>query len=117
MALTYDSIPQFLTNGKSEIVFNIRSKDDLLLDEIKYNYLVVILNRLIRHLNKNREVSGLPTVPILQEIHIPDKVELKKLKKSPIDFMDNKLVEYWNTYVVEQADTYFIASQQSENKS
>lgn len=117
MALTYDSIPQFLTNGKSEIVFNIRSKDDLLLDEIKYNYLVVILNRLIRHLNKNREVSGLPTVPILQEIHILDKVELKKLKKSPIDFMDNKLVEYWNTYVVEQADTYFIASQQSENKS
>lgn len=113
MALTYDSIPKFLTNGKSEVVFNINNKDDLQLNEKKYNDLVVILNRLIQHLNKNREVSGLPIVPTLKEIHIPDKVELKRLKKSPIDFMDNTLVEYWNAYVVEQGDTYFTTSQHS----
>lgn len=107
MALTYDSIPQFLTNGKSEVVFNIKAKEDLQFDEIKYNYLVTILNRLIQHLNKNREVSGLTLVSTLTEVHVPDKVELKKLGKTPTDFMDQTLVEYWNTYVIEQADTYF----------
>lgn len=111
MALTYDSIPKFLTNGKSEVVFNIDTKDDLRLDETKYNYLVAILNRLIMHLNKNREVSGLPQVQLLEEIHIPDRVELKKLNKEPIDFMNRHVVEYWNSYVVEQCDKYFSASQ------
>ena len=107
MALTYDSIPQFLTNGKSEIVFNIQSKDDLPLDGIKYNYLVTILNRLINHLNKNREVSDIPLVPLLSEITIPDKVELKMLNKQPIDFMDSTIIDYWNSYVMEQSDKYF----------
>lgn len=113
MALTYDSIPKFLTNGKSEVVFNINTKDDLRLDEIKYNYLVAILNRLISHLNKNREVSGLPQVPLLEEIRIPDRVELKKLNKKPVDFMNRYVVEYWNAYVVEQCDVYFSSSQHS----
>lgn len=114
MALTYDSIPQFLTNGKSEVVFNIRTKEDLQLDEMKYNYIVNILNRLIKHLNKNREVAGLPMVSTLPEVHIPDKVALKRLNKSPIDFMDKNVVDYWNAYVVEQGDIYFSLPQQEE---
>lgn len=107
MALTYDSIPKFLTNGKSEIVFNAKQKNDLVLDEVKYNYLVVILNRLINHLNKNRVIAGTPPVELLSEIKIPDKVELKKLGKTEFDFMDATILEYWNTYVVEQGDHYF----------
>lgn len=107
MALTYESIPKFLTNGKSEIVLNIKSKDDLLLNEIKYNYIVSILNRLISHLNKNREVSGLEPVSLLSEIKVPDKVELKRLNKTPMDYMDQQLIEYWQTYVVKQGDLYF----------
>lgn len=117
LALTYDSIPQFLTNGKSEVVLNIKAKEDLQLDEIKYNYLVNIFNRLISHLNKNREVSGMPQVPVLSEVHIPDMVELKRLGKTPIDFMDSTLVEYWNTYVIEQADTYFTIQASPELKN
>lgn len=107
LALTYDSIPQFLTNGKCEIVLNIKAKEDLQLDEIKYNYLVNIFNRIISHLNKNREVLGLQKITLLSEIYFPNKVELKRLGKMPTDFMDETLVEYWNTYIIEQADSYF----------
>lgn len=107
MALTYESIPQFLTNGKSEIVLNINSIDDLPLNEIKYNYIVSILNRLISHLNKNRNVSGLKPISLLAEIKVPDKVELKRLNKTPLDYMDQQLIEYWQTYVVDRGESYF----------
>lgn len=105
--MDYGSIPKFLTNGKSEVVLNAKSKSDLLLNEINYNYLIEILNRLISHLNKNRIVLGLLPVPTFSAIKVPDKVDLKKLGKKEEDYMDSMILDYWATYVIEQSDEYF----------
>lgn len=116
LALDYESIPKFLTNGKSEVVLNVKSKEDLYLNETKYNYIVVILNRLINHLNRNRDVSGLKRIDTYDEVKIPDKVHLKEYGKVETDYMDEKILKYWNTYVLEQAETYFKENNKSEIK-
>lgn len=107
LALDYESIPAFLTNGKSEVVLGAKAKNDLMLDQTKYNYLIVILNRLISHLNKNRIVSGLKDIPTFKEAKIPDKVELKTLRKTEKDYMDQMILDYWTTYVIDQSEEYF----------
>ena len=107
LALTYESIPKFLTNGKSEIVLGVKKIEDLTLDGKKYNYLVQIINRCINQLNKNRVVSGLDVVPLFKEVNFPDKVELKALNKTERDYMDEKILNYWDSYVIEDADEYF----------
>ncbi len=107
LSLDYESIPKFLTNGKSEVVLNVKTKEDLYLNETKYNYIVVILNRLISHLNKNRDVSGLPRVELYDEAKIPDKVQLKAVNKVETDYMNEDILKYWHTYVIDEADKYF----------
>ena len=110
LALTYESIPKFLTNGKSEIVLNARSKEDLYLNEKNYNYILEIINRIISHLNKNREIAGLDLVPCYKKATIPDKVHLRDLGKTETDFMDSTILKYWKIYVLEEAEKYFQES-------
>ena len=107
LALTYDSIPQFLTNGKSEAVLNIKGLDDLKMDKAKYCHIVDALNRIINHLNKNRLINDEAAVPNIPEPEFPDKVELKRLGKTMEDYMDKEILTYWETYVVDQGGDYF----------
>lgn len=106
LSLSYDDIPTFLTNGKSEVSLGIKSVEDFSLDGIKYNQMVTVINRLINHLNKNREAIGATKALTLNTVSFPDKVELKNTGKTEKDFMDSLLYEYWNTYVVENAAQY-----------
>ena len=66
-----------------------------------------MVNRLISHLNKNRIVSGLKDIPTFKEAKIPDKVELKTLRKTEKDYMDQMILDYWTTYVIDQSEEYF----------
>lgn len=113
MALDYDSIPVFLTNGKSEVVFDIKSRSDFELNEEKYNNIVVILNRLINHLNKNREIKGLPRVTTYNIVEFPDLVELEALGKTIRDYMDDSIKSYWDTYVIKQVDAYLKENEEN----
>ena len=102
----YENIPKFLTNGKSEYVFNALNVNNYNLKPNDYINIVKILNRVIKHLNKNKEVNGENLIEELQIPQIPDDVQLKKRGLSYTDFYDNELMEYWNEYVVKNAEQY-----------
>lgn len=106
MAMNYNDIPTFLTNGKSEIVLGMREEKDFELDAKKYNDFILILNRLITHLNKNREIRGIKTVELLPKVKFPDKVQLSKENKVESDYMDQTVLAYWNTYIKNNAKRY-----------
>ena len=108
LALNYEDIPTFLTNGKSEACLNIKTKHDVEMSQEKYNNIVKTLNRLIDHLNRNRIVAGKQIVPKLMEVAIPDKVQLALEGKTIFDYMDQNVLTYWRTYVENEIDKYFI---------
>lgn len=102
----YDNIPKFLTNGKSEYVFeaiNIESYD---LKPYDYKNIVNIINNIIAHLNKNKEVKGEKPVGLISLPQFPDEVQLKKTGKCYRDYYDADLMDYWDTYVKCNADDY-----------
>lgn len=107
IALDYNSIPEFLTNGKAEFTFNIKDQSSFILNRQNYSNLVTILNRLISHLNNNRKISGVNDVPLINNPDFPDLVQMRKEKKSDIDYMDRDICEYWETYVIAQLDNYY----------
>jgi len=107
IALDYDNIPKFLTNGKSEFTFSTRTKDSFALNEQSYINIVTILNRLIAHLNRNRQQNGLAEIELIPEPEFKDLVQRKSEGKELKDYMDDEVYQYWQTYVVEQLDGYF----------
>lgn len=96
-----------MTNGKSEVTLDIKDIEDFSLNGIKYNQVIGVVNRLISHLNKNREVVGVTPAPLLDKVAFPDKVQLKALGKTEQDYMDPIFCEYWKTYVIEGCKAYF----------
>lgn len=106
MAMHYNDIPIFLTNGKSEIVLGMVEEKDFELDAKKYNDFISVLNRLIDHLNKNREIRGEQLANLLPRVNFPDKVQLSEEKKVETDYMDQKVLAYWNKYIRDNAKTY-----------
>jgi hypothetical protein len=107
LSIKYDDIPTFLTNGKSEVVLNITSKEDFQLDGIRYNQIIGVVNRMIKHLNKNRIVTGEQQAPLLDKVDFPDKVQLKTTGKTEKDYMDSTFYSYWETYVLNECTSYF----------
>jgi len=115
LALDYGSIPTFLTNGKGEVSIDIRTKDGFEMDTIKYNLIIDIINRLVMHLNKNREILGEQEVPLLARVDFPDNVILAKESKTVFDYMDEDILIYWNEYVVKDSEQYIIDKEAYKN--
>ena len=113
VSIDYNSIPAFLTNGKPEFAFDSKDRTSFELNAQNYKNIVVILNRAIKHLNNNRRLRRQPEVDLIEEVEIPDKVQMQKNGTSLMDYMDNDVYEYWNEYVIKQIDTY-IAQSKSE---
>lgn len=107
LSVQYEDIPTFLTNGKSEVSLDIKKADDFKLDGVKYNQVISVVNRLIKHLNKNRVVIGEAEVPLLSKVDFPDKVQLQEEGKTEEDYMDEKFMKYWKTYVIAGCSSYF----------
>ncbi len=118
IALDYNSIPEFLTNGKPEFAFNIKDRSSFNLNKQNYSNLVYILNRLISHLNNNRKISGEEEVALIDSPNFANLVQMKKEGKTDTDYMDKDVCEYWNTYVIEQLDDYYkqFELQEKNNK-
>ena len=109
LSFTYEDIPDFLSNGKSECNLNIRNINDLKMDKEKYTNIVSVINRLIFHLNRNRIITGEKQVELLEIVKFPDDVQLKREGKTIFDYMNKELLEYWDTYVIEKGNDYFNA--------
>jgi hypothetical protein len=109
VAIDYDKIPKYLTNGKSEFSFNTKDKASFILNQQNYTNLVTVLNRLIAHLNKNRELAGAASVSLLDVPAFPDLVQMDAEGKKVADYMDSNLCTYWKTYVLDRLDEYISA--------
>jgi Molecular chaperone, HSP90 family len=106
VAIDYDKIPKYLTNGKSEFSFNSNDKATFTLNQQNYINLVTVLNRIITHLNKNREIAGAVLVSLLDVPIFPDLVQMDSEKKIASDYMDLNLCKYWKSYVLDKLDVY-----------
>ena len=107
ITLDYDNIPKFLTNGKPEFSFNTKNKDSFTLNEQSYTNIVTILNRLISHLNHNRQQNGLTEITLIPEPKFEDLVHRNAAGKELKDYMDADVYQYWQTYIIDQLDKYF----------
>lgn len=115
ISLDYNSIPEYLTNGKPEFVFSTKDRSSFELNEQSYTNLVVVLNRIIQHLNNNRIGAGKRTVTPILSPAFDDRVEMARKGKEPKDYMDDDLLEYWKIYVLDNLDTYFGTASSSPN--
>ena len=91
--LNYKDIPAFLTNGRSEIVV------DKLLNEHNYNSIVATLNTMINHINDGRKIKSEKELELFEQVVFPNIVELKRESKTIEDYMDENILEYWNSYI------------------
>lgn len=112
IALDYNSIPDFLTNKKPEFAFSTKNRESFVLNQQSYSNIVTILNRLISHLNKNRSEANIAPVSLIPEPHFDDLVQMKAAGKQLSDYMDNDVFQYWQTYVIDQLDSYFSSISQ-----
>ena len=103
ISLDYSSIPAYLTNGKPEFTFSTENRESFILNEQNYTNLVIILNRLIAHLNNNRIGHEMALIPQPQ---FDDKVQMKNKGTALEDYMDKDIVDYWQTYVIDKIDHY-----------
>ena len=106
IAIDYDTIPSFLKNGSPEICFSDTDKNSYEFSEQLYVDILAVLTRIMLHLNQNRIVRGEKEITIPKRPNFPDKVELKKTGKTIKDYMDPVILEYWDTYVLDQVDEY-----------
>jgi len=106
IALDYGSIPDFLTNKKAEFSFNTNDKNSFILNKQNYTNIVVILNRIISHLNKNRTREEKKEVSLIQKPKFDDLVQMKALNKNINDYMDENICKYWQMYVIDKLDDY-----------
>lgn len=112
ISVDYNSIPKFLTNGKFEFTFDASDKSSFILNEQNYINLITILNRTIAHLNNNKRMRGEPEISLLSKPDFPDAVQRKREGgKSPQDYMDSVVLEYWQTYVLDNIDEYLQKSE------
>ena len=58
------------------------------------------------HLNQNRIVRGEKEIPLPDLVAFPDDVVLKERGKTIRDYMDPLILKYWDTYVLDNVDSY-----------
>lgn len=108
MSTTYDGIPRYLTNDKQEMI--AAPSEDIELDSRTYQIFRRFINHIIDHINKGRAIKHDVQLEPLPDPQFPDKAELKKIGKTPQDYMDPLFLEYWEAYVVDSLSEYKIRS-------
>lgn len=95
----YDSIPAWLTNGKGEAALLGANKTIDLTPEL-HNYLVDgVLNPMIAHLNRGREIADEPPIPLFVSTDFPTALEMSKEGKVLEDYYDSAISEHWGAVV------------------
>lgn len=116
VAIDYSQIPAFLNNQSPEVSFSSTDVTSFELTREKYNEIIDVLSKLIFHLNQNRVFNGGTQAPIPQYVNFPDDVELQKQGKQISDYMDNDIIEYWETYVLNNVQKYVDENTQNSQE-
>lgn len=104
--IEFDSIPGWLTNGRGEaVLLGPNNKIDLT-PEI-HNYLVEgVLNPMIEHLNRGRDIAGDERIGQFSSASFPSAIDMSKAGKNPADYYDPAIAEHWGTIVEGQLPQY-----------
>ncbi len=104
--MDFESIPKFLTNGRSEVMVIGPDKTIELTPDL-HNYLVRgILNPMIEHLNRGREIAGEDLIEPFELRPLPSAVEMSRAGTSPKDYFDSSIVEHWDVLVGAEVESY-----------
>lgn len=102
----YETIPKWLTNGRGEAVLLSPNKTIDLTPEI-HNYLIDgILNPMIAHLNRGREIAGEQPIRLLTSSSFPTAASRSKENKELEDYYDPDLVRHWKAVVQTELPGY-----------
>ncbi len=115
ISLTYDEIPEFLTNGKLE--FCLENNKKILLNRSTYLYIVEVLNLIIRHLNAGRRANAEVEICEFPKTEIPQEIELVEKNLNISDYMDEDIKKYWEFYVTKNLETYIHERYNDEKNS
>jgi hypothetical protein len=102
----YSSIPGWLTNGRGEAVL-LGPDNAIELTAEVHNYLIDgILNPMIEHLNRGRDIAGEAPIALFVRTEFPSAVEMSRDGKAPQDYFDAVIVEHWAASVQGELATY-----------
>ena len=104
MAIEYNHIPKFLTNGKNE--FAICNDGKISLGRENYTVIVSLLNRFIEHINSGRKIKSVAEVPLISETTLPPAFELFRKKESESQYMNKIVLECWQCFVEPMLSDY-----------
>lgn len=114
----YGTIPGWLTNGRGEAVLLGPNNTIDLTPEV-HNYLVDgVLNPMIDHLNRGRDIAGEQPIPAFASADFPTAVVMSKENKKPQDYYDPVIVEHWEAVVqgelADYLEHYFAPSDETK---
>lgn len=114
----YGSIPGWLTNGRGEAVL-LGADNAIVLTPEVHNYLIDgILNPMIEHLNRGRDIAGENVIPSFVRTEFPSAVEMSRDGKVPQDYFDAVIVEHWAAVVqgelADYLEKYFEPSEEAK---
>ncbi|MGP5265938.1 ATP-binding protein [Brachybacterium alimentarium] len=102
----FEAIPGWLTNGRAEAVL-LDSVGEIVLTTEIHNYLIDgLLNPMIDHLNRGRDIAGADQLERYVREELPSAVEMARTSKSPEDYFDPDIVEHWNVIVEPAMPSY-----------
>jgi len=107
--IDFESIPAFLTNGRAEVTLLDTDSLIALRPEV-HNYIVEgVLNPMIAHLNRGRDVDGEVKIEPFELSVVPSALELKNSGKTYSDYFLSTIAEHWSALVDSQVEAYLGA--------
>ena len=99
--------PEFLVNDRG-VVPTLRDNPEgvIELNEKTYRSTVSLLNEMITHINSGRRINEREELHPFAEPTIPDAVQLKLQGKTAVDFFDKDILDYWDTYITQNLESY-----------
>jgi len=102
--LDYHSIPEFLTNGRSEV--SLLVGDEITLRPEVYKYIIeCIVRPIVRHLNRGRDIAERERIREFAVVDLPLPHELAE-GQSVDELFDESLVKLWDFYVKKDLAEY-----------
>lgn len=104
LAVRYEDIPAYLSNGKPE--YTLLYDNTLTLCRDNYTHIVEILNKIINHINQGRDISMDTKVESFEETELPSDIDVSTSGKQLADFMNKDILRFWEHYVVTKEKEY-----------
>lgn len=113
----YQSIPKWLTNGRGEATL-INKEQNIELTPELHNYLVDgVLNKMIAHLNRGRQIMQRDLITPLERADLPSALEMKQAGRTESDYFDARVVEHWTAAVGDNLAEYLVDYFAQPNKT